>query len=49
MRYNTELKKLPVELRRAEADYTALQADYVGKQSASGVIAGTSIDIALGN
>ena len=45
---NTELKKLPFELRRAEADYTALKSDYVGKESASGVIAGTTIDIALG-
>ncbi len=45
---NTELKKLPFELRRAEADYTALKGDYVGKESASGVIAGTTIDIALG-
>ncbi len=45
---NTELKKLPYELRRAEADYKALKSDYVGKESASGVIAGTSIDIALG-
>lgn len=45
---NTELKKLPFELRRAEADYTALKSDYAGKESASGVIAGTTIDIALG-
>lgn len=45
---NTELKNLPFELRRAEADYTALKSDYVGKESASGVIAGTTIDIALG-
>jgi len=45
---DTELKKLPFELRRAEADYTALQSDYEGKESASGVIAGTKIDIALG-
>ncbi|MDB4759797.1 efflux RND transporter periplasmic adaptor subunit [bacterium] len=45
---NTELKNLPFELRRAEADYTALNSDYVGKESASGVIAGTTIDIALG-
>ena len=45
---NTELKKLPFELRRAEADYTALKSDYVGKESANGVIAGTTIDIALG-
>ena len=45
---DTELKNLPFELRRAEADYTALQSDYEGKESASGVIAGTKIDIALG-
>ena len=45
---NTELKNLPFELRRAEADYKALQRDYKGKVSASGVIAGTAIDIALG-
>ncbi len=45
---NTELKKLPFELRRAEADYTALKSDYDGKVSASGVIAGTTIEIALG-
>jgi RND family efflux transporter MFP subunit len=45
---NTQLKNLPFELRRAEADYKALQRDYEGKVSASGVIAGIEIDIALG-
>ena len=45
---NTELKNLPFELRRAEADRKALQRDYEGKKSASGVIAGIKIDIALG-
>ncbi len=45
---DTELKNLPFELRRAEADYTALKSDYAGKESASGVIAGTTINIALG-
>ncbi len=47
-RLDTELKNLPFELRRAEADYKALQSDYAGKESASGVIAGNTIDIALG-
>jgi HlyD family secretion protein len=45
---NTQLKNLPFELRRAEADYKALQRDYEGKVSAKGVIAGIEIDIALG-
>lgn len=45
---NTQLKNLPFELRRAEADYKAVQRDYEGKVSASGVIAGNEIDIALG-
>ncbi|MAI33531.1 MAG: efflux RND transporter periplasmic adaptor subunit [Rubripirellula sp.] len=45
---DTELKNLPFQLRRAKADYTALQSDYTGKESASGIIAGTKIDIALG-
>ena len=45
---NTQLKNLPFELRRAEADHKALQRDYEGKESASGVIAGIKIDIALG-
>ncbi|MCP4945113.1 MAG: HlyD family efflux transporter periplasmic adaptor subunit [Planctomycetaceae bacterium] len=44
---NTQLKNLPFELRRAEADYKALQRDYEGKVSASGVIAGIEIDIAM--
>ena len=45
---DTQLKNLPFQLRRAEADHKALQQDYEGKQSASGVIAGIEIDIALG-
>lgn len=43
---DTQLKNLPYELRRAEADFRAMQRDYDGKSSASGVVAGIKIDIA---
>ncbi|MGY8769570.1 MAG: efflux RND transporter periplasmic adaptor subunit [Pirellulales bacterium] len=42
----TELKNLPFELQRANADLNALQKDYDGKVSSKGVVAGVTIDIA---
>ena len=44
----TQLKNLPFETRRAEADLTALRKDYEGKLAAKGVVAGVEIDIAEG-
>lgn len=44
----TELKNLPFELRRAEADSKAMTRDHEGKVSAKGVIAAIKIDIAEG-
>lgn len=40
----TSLKNLPFEVRRAEADYQALQKDYDGKVASDGVVAGVDID-----
>jgi len=42
----TQLKNLPFELRRAEADYEAMRKDYDGKLVAKEVVAGVDIDIA---
>ncbi|MBC8354405.1 MAG: HlyD family efflux transporter periplasmic adaptor subunit [Planctomycetes bacterium] len=42
----TLLQNLPFEIRRAEADYDAMQKDYDGKLAAKGVVAGIEIDIA---
>jgi len=42
----TQLKNLPFEIRRAEADYEAMRKDYDGKLAATGVVAGVEIDIA---
>ena len=42
----TEIKNLPFELQRANADLEALQKDYDGKVSSKGVVAGVTIDIA---
>ena len=42
----TQLKNLPFEIRRAEADYEAMKKDYDGKLAAKGVVAGVAIDIA---
>ena len=42
----TLLKNLPFEVRRAEADYEAMQKNYEGKLAAKGVVAGIEIDIA---
>ena len=43
---DTQLKNLPFETRRAEADHTAVRKDYTGKLAARGVVAGVEIDIA---
>lgn len=43
----TQLKNLPFELRRAEADHEALQKSAESKQAAKGVVAGIAIDIAV--
>ncbi len=43
---NTELKNLPFQLQRAEADAKAMQQDYQGKLASQGVVAGVAIDIA---
>lgn len=45
-RVQTQLKNLPFELRRAEADHEAVAKVYEGKQAASGVVAGIEIDLA---
>ena len=42
----TQLKNLPFEIRRAEADHEAMQKDYDGKVVAKGFVAGIDIDIA---
>jgi HlyD family secretion protein len=42
----TQLKNLPFETRRAEADQEAVQKDYDGKLAAKGVVSGVEIDIA---
>ncbi len=42
----TLLKNLPFEIRRAEADYEAMQKDYEGKLAAKGVVAGVEIEFA---
>jgi RND family efflux transporter MFP subunit len=44
----TQLKNLPFELRRAEADLASAQKDYEGKLASKGVVAGVQIDIAQG-
>ncbi len=43
---DTQLKNLPFETRRAEADREAVQKDYDGKLASKGVVAGVEIDIA---
>jgi HlyD family secretion protein len=40
----TELKNLPFESRRAEADYQSARKDYDGKMAARAVVAGIEID-----
>ena len=40
----TQLKNLPFEILRAEAEYQAMQKDYDGKRAADGVVAGVDID-----
>jgi RND family efflux transporter MFP subunit len=40
----TDLKNLPFESRRAEADYQAAQKDYDGKSASKAVVAGIEID-----
>ncbi len=40
----TDLKNLPFESRRAEADYEAVRKDYDGKMAAKSVVAGIEID-----
>lgn len=40
----TELKNLPYQTRRAEADFDFARSDYEGKKAAEGVIAGRVID-----
>jgi len=45
-RIETQLKNLPFEIRRAEADGEAMKKDYDGKLAAEGVVAGVAIDIA---
>lgn len=45
-RVNTELKNLPFQVRRAEADYVAMKRDYEGKESAKEVVSAIKIDIA---
>lgn len=45
-RIATQLKNLPFEARRAEADEEAARKEYEGKLSAKGVVAGIEIDIA---
>lgn len=42
----TELKNLPFEVRRAQADMSAMKKDYQGKLESKGVVSGTDIDIA---
>lgn len=42
----TALKKLPFEIRRAEAEQDAARKDYEGKLASKGVVAGVEIDIA---
>lgn len=42
----TELKNLPFQLQRAEADFAAAQKDYDGKVIAKGVVAGVQIEYA---
>jgi len=42
----TQLKNLPFQFRRAEADHAAMQKDYEGKRAAKGVVKGVEIDIA---
>lgn len=44
----TELKNLPFQVRRAEADAAAMQKVHEGKVAAKGVVAGVQIDIAKG-
>ena len=43
---DTQLKNLPFQIRRAEADYEAMLSDVNGKRAAKGVVAGVEIDIA---
>lgn len=43
----TQLKNLPFELRRAEADYEALRKSADSKLAAKGVVAGIAIDVAI--
>lgn len=42
----TQLKNLPFEIRRAEADLAAVTKDYDGKVASKGVVSGIDIDIA---
>lgn len=42
----TQLKNLPFQFRRAEADHEAMQKDYEGKRATKGVVKGVEIDIA---
>jgi HlyD family secretion protein len=44
----SDLKALPFEIRRAEADHTALEYDYQGKLQANGLVSGVEIDLAAG-
>ncbi len=43
---NTELKNLPFNIRRAEADQDAAQKRYDAKAKSAGVVAGVDIDVA---